>query len=50
MPGVRLTPEQASSTNTLLKEIEDRLKEMSNGNAQLLFISPAKNLHPPFLF
>jgi hypothetical protein len=37
MPGVRLTPEQAEAANALLKDIVNRLEELSGGSAQLLF-------------
>jgi hypothetical protein len=37
MPGVRLTTEQAEAANALLKLVKERLKELSAGDAQLLF-------------
>lgn len=37
MPGVRLTPEQAEAANSLLDQVRDRLREMSNGDERLLF-------------
>jgi hypothetical protein len=37
MPGVRLTSEQAEAANALLKEIDERLEKMRDGDAQLLF-------------
>ena len=37
MPGVRLTPEQAIASNELVEYVERRCKEISGGDARLLF-------------